>query len=470
MLLVFALVFCVFSSNVASAYTNPFTDVPLNSWAYDAVAQLSARGVVSGYADGTYKGNQPMTRYEFASAVARALAKVDLEKASKQDIELLKKLVVEFKDELDALGVKVDQLDKRVAVLEENIGGWKINGEFRMDAKFGDNKKDSLYSKDGSTDFSISRYRLWFNKKINDKVSFTSRLTDGDSNAKFDLYYITVMLPWDVKMVVGRYQSDWECEDKLYTDEDAFFTDRYMTGFFFDKSFGMWQLSSYVTHREGIDPDNDRLDEGYEYGIRAKIDFTEKLWLSANYLKRTYGTPSVRADFDSSVWWIASGYKYNPNIEVKAAYFNEKDDSILDSDNTMWMAIVDVKQEALKYTSLWAQYIKINDPNFTTWTSGAFDSYSMTGELFSDNLGLYDNIMYIKMDQMWNDKFGTFVRYINGDARSDIASDTKCYTFGVKYFYTPGLSFELAYDKTENAKTITNNDDNVIRLRTHVTF
>ena len=45
------------------------------------------------------------------SALARALAVVDMTKASKQDVEMLKKLVVEFKDELDALGMKVDGLD-----------------------------------------------------------------------------------------------------------------------------------------------------------------------------------------------------------------------------------------------------------------------------------------------------------------------------------------------------------------------
>ena len=59
-----------------------------------------------------------------ASVVARALVAIDADKASKQDLELLKKLVMEFKDELDALGVKVDKLDKRVAVLEDGIGGW----------------------------------------------------------------------------------------------------------------------------------------------------------------------------------------------------------------------------------------------------------------------------------------------------------------------------------------------------------
>ena len=95
------------------AATNPFMDVPMNHWAYDAIGQLAAHGILSGYPDGTYKGKQPTTRYEMASALARALAVVDMTKASKQDVEMLKKLVVEFKDELDALGVKVDVLEDR---------------------------------------------------------------------------------------------------------------------------------------------------------------------------------------------------------------------------------------------------------------------------------------------------------------------------------------------------------------------
>ena len=134
-LAVFAVIALVAFAAPAFA-ANPFMDVPAGHWAYDAVAQLAARGVVSGYPDGAFKGAQPATRYEVASVVARALAKIDAEKASKQDLEMLKKLVMEFKDELDALGVKVDKLDKRVAVLEDRLGGWKLRGSFQFDANF----------------------------------------------------------------------------------------------------------------------------------------------------------------------------------------------------------------------------------------------------------------------------------------------------------------------------------------------
>ena len=66
---------------------------------------------------------------------------------------------MEFKDELDALGVKVDELDARVAVLEKDIGGWKIWGELRFDAKWA-SETDGEYTT-GDTDFTMSRFRIW---------------------------------------------------------------------------------------------------------------------------------------------------------------------------------------------------------------------------------------------------------------------------------------------------------------------
>ena len=48
---------------------NPFSDVPMNHWAYDAVEQLAAKGILEGYPNGTFKGNRAMTRYEIAQMV-----------------------------------------------------------------------------------------------------------------------------------------------------------------------------------------------------------------------------------------------------------------------------------------------------------------------------------------------------------------------------------------------------------------
>ena len=88
----------------ASAYAaNPFSDVPAGHWAYDAVNKLAAAGVVDGYPDGTYGGDKLMTRYEMAQIVAKAMAK-----GANVD-----KLAAEFADELDSLGVRVANLEKK---------------------------------------------------------------------------------------------------------------------------------------------------------------------------------------------------------------------------------------------------------------------------------------------------------------------------------------------------------------------
>ena len=109
------------AASTTFAAANPFSDVPADSWAYDAVTTLAADGVIDGYPDGTYKGQNTMTRYEMAQIVARAMAKTDLEKADKA---LVDKLAAEFAEELDNLGVRVADLEKK----SDNV---KWGGELR---------------------------------------------------------------------------------------------------------------------------------------------------------------------------------------------------------------------------------------------------------------------------------------------------------------------------------------------------
>ncbi|PIU25523.1 MAG: S-layer protein, partial [Candidatus Infernicultor aquiphilus] len=96
-------------------FANPFVDVPLNHWAYDSVQSLAAKGVIVGYPDGTFGGGKTMTRYEFAEAVAKALAYVEAKGyASADDVAVLEKLAIEFADELASLGVTVADLEAAV--------------------------------------------------------------------------------------------------------------------------------------------------------------------------------------------------------------------------------------------------------------------------------------------------------------------------------------------------------------------
>ena len=95
------------AASTTFAAANPFSDVPADHWAYDAIAQLAAEGVVEGYGDGSYRGEQEITRYEMAQMVAKAMAK-GVSSAT------LDKLAAEFADELNQLGVRVAALEKKV--------------------------------------------------------------------------------------------------------------------------------------------------------------------------------------------------------------------------------------------------------------------------------------------------------------------------------------------------------------------
>ena len=99
-------------------FANPFVDVPLDHWAYDSVQSLAAKGIIVGYPDGTFGGENPLTRYEFAEATVKALAYVEgMDFAAAEDVAILEKLAIEFADELASLGVTVADLE---AALGEN--------------------------------------------------------------------------------------------------------------------------------------------------------------------------------------------------------------------------------------------------------------------------------------------------------------------------------------------------------------
>ena len=71
--------------------TTLFPDVASNHWAYEAVSDLSRRGLVEGYPDGTFGGDRLLTRYEFAKIVYRAL---------QNGVQVDEQLVTEFSPEM----------------------------------------------------------------------------------------------------------------------------------------------------------------------------------------------------------------------------------------------------------------------------------------------------------------------------------------------------------------------------------
>jgi len=463
----------------AFAAVNPFMDVPMNHWAYDAIGQLAARGVLSGYPDGTYKGNQPMTRYEVASAVARALAVVDMTKASKQDVEMLKKLVVEFKDELDALGVKVDKLDSRVAVLEKRLGGWSIGGQIRYDVYFtGEDGTASAYSAgsvmsgaDSNHSFTFNRARLWFTRVVNDDVSIYARLRNtGNSNAgmgnngvMWQYFWADVKLGWDFNMRIGKMGLDWEADAGLYAageNDGIVLADTTVNGMRFTRAFGMGDFTLFV----GQD-DNQNGTDVLTYGARLNFNFNEQFRLAGNYYKRDAENDLLTPD--AQWYWIDAAFNFTPSIALKGMYvWQDLNSGLASLDSNAMKLVLDVKQDALKFTSLWVEYATF-DQGFV-----AKEAYNQGLYNRAEPLGWYaadTNVLFVRADQKWNDKWSSFLRYVNKNSDID-ALDLKNYTVGFAYRYNPAVTFELMYDKVDYDDLYPVADDHAVRFRTVVNF
>lgn len=289
----------------ASAYAaNPFSDVPAGHWAYDAVNKLAAEGVVEGYPDGTYGGDRLMTRYEMAQIVAKAMAK-----GANVD-----RLAAEFADELDSLGVRVANLEKKA----DNV---RITGQIRYE--YGDRNGDMQKTK-GKVAQHRLRSRIFVNGNINEDWSYTGRFennqslknSSGDDTLKFNQAYVSGRLG-GVKVIAGK--SDH------YTGNGFVYDD---TAEFIRATYGKdVQVSAYVGK-----PVTTASDYGYEkmWGgeVSGKIG---RLTLAAGYdeFKDSKGSadaysggyvPAKKGD-DNGIWNVSAKYKFD-DFTLGATYLH----------------------------------------------------------------------------------------------------------------------------------------------------
>lgn len=289
----------------ASAYAaNPFSDVPAGHWAYDAVNKLAAEGVVEGYPDGTYGGDRLMTRYEMAQIVAKAMAK-----GANVD-----KLAAEFADELDSLGVRVANLEKK----SDNV---RITGQIRYE--YGDRNGDMQKTK-GKVAQHRLRSRIFVNGNINEDWSYTGRFennqslknSSGDDTLKFNQAYVSGRLG-DVKVIAGKGDH--------YTGNGFVYDD---TAEFIRATYGKdVQVSAYVGK-----PVTTASDYGYEkmWGgeVSGKIG---RLTLGAGYdeFKDSKGSadaysggyvPAKKGD-DNGIWNVSAKYKFD-DFTLGATYLH----------------------------------------------------------------------------------------------------------------------------------------------------
>ncbi len=153
---------------------NQLRDVAPTDWAYEALRSLVDRyGCIAGFPNQTYRGNQPLTRYEFAAGLNSCLNQIERliagsESVSADDLATIERLNQEFAIELATLGGRVDELESRTAVLEDSSFSTttKLNTEIvnYVLGTFGDAKPDGSDVDDEIT-FS-SRVRINFDSSF----------------------------------------------------------------------------------------------------------------------------------------------------------------------------------------------------------------------------------------------------------------------------------------------------------------
>lgn len=97
-----------------------YEDLDKEHWAYSSVNSLSEKGILNGNRF-KFDGNSPINRYDFAYALARTIDYINLNKANKEDLNILQSLMLEFSQELNKIGFDASTFNNRLNTTDETI-------------------------------------------------------------------------------------------------------------------------------------------------------------------------------------------------------------------------------------------------------------------------------------------------------------------------------------------------------------
>ena len=223
------------TAGVSAYAANPFSDVSTSDWAYQAISDLSDQGIVEGYPDGTFKGQQNMTRYELAQIIARLMAKEDQLNAEQK--ATVDKLAAQYADELANLGV-------RVANVEKKLGNVSFTGDARLKYQNKDHKsykfdnppvdpKDPNGAKKPDKEWIATahkgesytaRIRLNATAKVSDQVTVKGRIVsnfdfvDNDENGIIELDRLHVVYKPAESLTLDAGRTDMTLGNAVYDD------------------------------------------------------------------------------------------------------------------------------------------------------------------------------------------------------------------------------------------------------------
>ena len=294
------------AASTTFAAANPFSDVPADHWAYDAIAQLAAEGVVEGYGDGTFVGGQEITRYEMAQMVAKAMAKG----ATSAQLD---KLAAEFAEELNSLGVRVANLEKKV----DNV---KFYGELRYTAR-----RILMEGEPQETDNKLV-LRLKTDAKVNQNWTVKARFDyedaqNGKNSKDIGLDHVEYMY---AQGVYGKYTIDLGQFENTEPVTEGMLWDHNFTGAkvtYGGKNVKAQAMAARAKADEYFNGDAKAAAD--MWGVNVQVN-AKKLTVGAGYydfkndssaaFNGTNGTDKVK------IWTVGAGYKFDKNFRLYGNY------------------------------------------------------------------------------------------------------------------------------------------------------
>ena len=421
------------AASTTFAANNPFSDVPADSWAYDAVSTLAADGVIDGYPDGTYQGQNTMTRYEMAQIVARAMAKTDLEKADKS---LVDKLAAEFADELDNLGVRVADLEKK----SDNVV-WK--GELRY--RYVDASSDAVSKITGKkyndNDTSQVMFRLEPKAYIGDTGWTANVRVDYEMKADEDANGKTVVARAYAKGPIGHNTTVTAGRIPLL-DTYGMLLDEHMSGAQIDITSGSDKnfTTSLLAGRYNPGHDNPDILPGQTLKdftadfYAAQFNYkSEKFDANAMYAVMTNIEPESKDwgtwagqtvyDYDKmNIWSVGGLYRFDNNWGLLGQYAvnTESDNS---DDKQAYMAELQYKNANIADPGSWGAYVAYRHFGKDVTIATTYK------DVFNNQKGFAIGASYVPVENLL-----ASVKYFDG---KDIDSDTDADRFylNLDFFY-----------------------------------
>lgn len=316
-----------------TALANPFDDVPKGHWAYDAVQSLADQGIVDGYGDGTYRGDKLMTRYEMAQIVARAMS---VNKGTANPT--LDKLSAEYADELSSLGVKVANLEKKTA----GVNDLKISHWFQTENTYGNMGVDA--DDDKNHEYELE-YRFTAEKQISEKLGVLMQMetktywdqpavvAGGRDGVYTRLAYLTYK-PNEKNTVIAGKNAYWLAGGLLGDDyvEGVYWSTKLDEKTTFEALHGRYWVDKDRTRSGQVWPNNKGNDQVTYAGISTKFGVVD---FGAHYLYGQADTLGENPEADmenANIWAVTTGVSLGGGYNLSLGY---AENTKQDDDNSL---------------------------------------------------------------------------------------------------------------------------------------